>query len=609
MLKKQILLCALSLFIVCQNSHAAEPKSEIEEIIVTALRLNTTVQQSGSSLSIIDEELIRDRGYNFLADAIVSATGVTLNQNGSFGGQASVRIRGFSSDQTLVLVDGVPVNDTTSPGGGFNFGALDALDVQRVEVLKGPQSTLWGTDAIGGVVNIVSKPAAEDLSGNISVLGGSFGSQRLSGTISSANDHGDFRVSYADAKTDGISKADEDDGNDEEDGFDSQTVSVKGGLNLWKAARLDVFYRDTDASTEFDSFGVVTGTQDGNERSDTDHSSAQATLSFNLFSDRLENTLTYGHTEIERKNFTDDVSSFSADGERTLFRYQGSFSISETQLLSVGYETEESESGNDDTTIDGAFALYRFEPLENVTLSLGVRRDDHDTYGSETVGRIAAAWQVSESLLLHSSWGEGFKAPTLFQTTFFCCGATSANTGLKAEYSDAYDVGMSYEFADGDALLSATYFDQNTQDLINFSFAVGGYENIAEVDSSGVELEFSYAFSDAWGITTNLTYLDSEDGSGNEQVRLPEITADLSLSWKPSKALRSSLVVIYNDEEGDSRGTVDSWTRADLSASYQLPKNIELFARIENLFDEDYQQIFGYGTPERSGYIGARYQF
>ena len=609
MLKKQILLCALSLFIVCQNSHAAEPKSEIEEIIVTALRLNTTVQQSGSSVSIIDEELIRDRGYNFLADAIVSATGVTLNQNGSFGGQASVRIRGFSSDQTLVLVDGVPVNDTTSPGGGFNFGALDALDVQRVEVLKGPQSTLWGTDAIGGVVNIVSKSAAEDLSGNISVLGGSFGSQRLSGTISSANDLGDFRVSYADAKTDGISKADEDDGNDEEDGFDSQTVSVKGGLNLWKAARLDVFYRDTDASTEFDSFGVVTGTQDGNERSDTDHSSAQATLSFNLFSDRLENTLTYGHTEIERKNFTDDVSSFSADGERTLFRYQGSFSISETQLLSVGYETEESESGNDDTTIDGAFALYRFEPLENVTLSLGVRRDDHDTYGSETVGRIAAAWQVSESLLLHSSWGEGFKAPTLFQTTFFCCGATSANTGLKAEYSDAYDVGMSYEFADGDALLSATYFDQNTQDLINFSFAVGGYENIAEVDSSGVELEFSYAFSDAWGITTNLTYLDSEDGSGNEQVRLPEITADLSLSWKPSKALRSSLVVIYNDEEGDSRGTVDSWIRADLSASYQLPKNIELFARIENLFDEDYQQIFGYGTPERSGYIGARYQF
>jgi vitamin B12 transporter len=409
-------------------------------------------------------------------------------------------------------------------------------------------------------------------------------------------------------ETDGISKADEEDGNEEEDGFDSQTLSVKAGLNLGKAARLDVFYRNTDASTEFDSFGVVTGVQDGNERSDTDQTSTQATLNFNLFSGRLENTLTFGHTEIERKNLTDGISSFSADGDRTLFRYQSSFAISETQLLSVGYETEESESGNDDTTIDGAFALYRFEPLENVTLSFGVRRDDHDTYGTETVGRIAAAWQISESLLLHSSWGEGFKAPTLFQTTFFCCGATSANTGLKAEYSDAYDVGMSYEFADGDALFRATYFDQNTQDLINFSFSVGGYENIAEVDSSGVELEFSYAFSDAWVIATNLTYLDSEDGSGNEQVRLPEITADLSLSWKPSEALRSSLVVIYNDEEGDSRGTVDSWTRADLSASYQLSKNIEVFARIENLFDEDYQQIFGYGTPERSGYIGARYQ-
>lgn len=609
MLKKHLLLCALSLPISFQLVNAAEPVDELEEIIVTALRLDTTLQQSGTSVSIIDEKLIRDRGYHFLSDAIVSATGVTLNQNGSFGGQASIRIRGASSGQTLVLIDGVPVNDTTSPGGGFNFGAIDALDVKTVEILKGPQSTLWGTDAIGGVVNIVSKPTAEKLSGNISALGGSFGSSRISGFISSANDLGDFKVSYADVDTDGISKADEDDGNTEEDAFDAQTLSIRGGLNLGDVARLDVIYRNTEASTEFDSFGVVTGVQDGDERSETDETSMQASLSFSLLDDRLENTLTYGQTDIDRQSFNAGLPSFSAEGERTLLRYQGSFSISESQLLSFGYETEDSESGSDDSTIEGLFALYRVQPLEDVTLSFGVRRDDHETFGIETVGRVAAAWQVADNILLHASWGEGFKAPTIFQTTFFCCGATSANTALKPEFSEAFDIGVTYEFSEGDGALSATYFDQDTEDLINFAFAIGGYENIAEVESKGVELELDYEFSEAWSLAANLTYLDSEDGTGAEQIRLPEKTADVSLSWQPSDVASASLVVIYNDEEGDSRGTVGSWTRTDLSASYKLPGRVELFARIENLFDNDYQQIFGYGTPERSGYLGARYQF
>jgi vitamin B12 transporter len=580
-----------------------------EEVVVTALRLDTTARQSGASISIIDEELIRARSYDFVSDALVTATGVTLNQNGPFGGQASIRIRGASSNQTLVLIDGVPANDTTSPGGGFNFGAVDTLDVQSIEVLKGPQSTLWGSDAIGGVVNIVSKPVEDKLTGNVSASGGSFGSRRLAMSASAGGKVGDIRVSYADVSTDGISKADEDDGNTENDRFDSQTLAIKGGLNLGDVARLDINFRNTEALTEFDGFGNATGVVDADRVSDTSQTSAQAALSFNLLNDRLENTLTLGSTRIDRENFSTGASSFSAKGERTLLRYQGAVAINENQRLSFGYETEKSESGNDENTINGTFALYRINPIEDLTVSLGVRRDDHNVFGAETVGRVAVAWQVAETTLIHSSWGQGFKAPTIFQTTYFCCDATVANTALKPEYSDAFDVGVNYGFASGAGTIGVTYFKQDTENLIDFSFAIGGYENISVVNARGIELEFGMDFSDAWSLATNLSYINSEDGAGNKLTRLPQKTADMSLAWRPAEKIRTNVVVIYNDEETDSRGTVDSWTRVDLSANYQVQDNIELFARIENLLDEDYQQIFGYGTPELSGYVGARYQF
>jgi vitamin B12 transporter len=618
MLKKQIYLCFLSLLITNHAAYAvgesgakALQKAEKidEEIVVTALRLDTTAQQSGTSISIIDEALIRTRGYNFVSDAIVSATGVTLNQNGPFGGQASVRIRGASSTQTLVLIDGVPANDTTSPGGGFDFGAVDTLDVQSIEILKGPQSTLWGSDAIGGVVNIVSKPVEDKLTGNVRASGGSFGSRRLGMSASAGGDAGELRVSYADVATDGISKADEDDGNTEKDGFDSQTLTIKGGLNLGEIARLDINFRNTEAATEFDGFGVATGVEDADQLSETSQSSAQAALSFNVFDDRLENTLTLGSTRIERENFTAGVSSFGVNGERNLLRYQGAVAIDDNQRLSFGYETEKSQTGNEESTINGTFALYRISPLEDLTVSLGVRRDDHDIFGAETVGRIAAAWQVAETTLIHSSWGQGFKAPTIFQTTFFCCGATVANTALQPEYSDAFDLGVRYGFADGAGTFGITYFKQDTDNQIDFSFAVGGYENIAVVNARGVELEFGMDFSDAWSLATNLSYIDSTDGDGNKLARLPQKTADLSLAWRPMDQVTTNVVVIYNDEESDGFGIVDSWTRVDLSANYQVQNNIELFARIENLLNENYQQIFGYGTPELSGYVGASYQF
>lgn len=591
------------------NDSAPASSDVLDEVVVEAFRLPSSITDTGSSVWIVDEAMIKSRAYMQMTDALTSVPGVTVNQNGAFGGQATARIRGASSDQTLVLIDGIVVNDVSSPGGGFNFGTIDISDVQRIEVLKGPQSTLWGSDAIGGVINIVSKKPERGLTGDVSAAAGSFGTQQYRAAIAGGNDTGDFRISYNDITSDGISKAEEDDGNPEEDNYDSQTLAVKGGVNLPADARLQFSYRSTDSDTEFDSFGFVTGVQDGDELTQTELTSAQVTLTFPFFGDRLQNTIRYGDTELERNSFSNGAPGFSAQGERQVLQYQGTVLISDAHQVSVGYEDEEADDGTNTSSNTGIFALYQLDATEDITVSLGVRQDDNDEYGSETVSRVSAAWAFNSNIDLRASWGEGFKVPTIFQTTFFCCGAVAPNPDLKPEVSEAFDIGVDWRFLDGDASLSLTYFNQDTENQINFSFGIGGYENIDEVESKGVELAFDYQINETLFVSTNISHIDSEDGNGQELIQLPALTADVAVNWQPLPKLSTTLAVVYNDEEEHSRGTLNSWTRLDLSAIYLLNEHVELFGRMENLGDKDYQQIFGYGTPERSGYVGVTYTF
>jgi vitamin B12 transporter len=579
-----------------------------EEIVVRAFRLDTDLSKTGSSISILEEEQIKQRGFVYLTDALMSLPGVTINQNGAFGGQASARIRGASSDQTLVMLDGIILNDTSTPGGGFNFGTIELSDIERIEVLKGPQSTLWGSDAIGGVINIVSKQSEPGISGSVGGGVGSFGTVQYRGLVNAGNEVGDFRLNFNNTSSDGISKADEDDGNTEDDAYDGQTVSAVVGINLPGDSRLQLSHRETDTDTEFDSFGIATGVEDGDELSKVERSTTQIRLTVPALNGRFINSLVYGTSETERNNFTDGAPGFSAEGDREVFQYQGTFKISDRQQISVGYEDEASEANDNESDIDGIYALYQISPTDAVTVSMGIRQDDHSEFGEETVGRVSAAWQATKDLSIQASWGEGFKAPSIFQTTFFCCVATAPNADLEAETSEAFDIGFNWQFNDR-GNLAMTYFDQETENQIDFSFAVGGYENIAEVNSTGLELTLNYELTDNILARANIAHIDSEDGNGDELVRVPELTGDLSVTWRATQDLDAVLAVIYNGDEEDSRGTVDSWARVDISGIWRPAKQVEVFARLENLTNRDYQQIFGYGTPERSAYVGFNYLF
>ena len=601
-------LFLLGLAVAPVVSAQATDTSQIENIVVEATRLNQTLHEVGGTVHVIDGQDIEAAGYDFLVDALAAAPGVTINQNGTFGGAASVRIRGASSDQTMVLIDGVQVNDTSSPGGAFNFARIDPANIERIEILSGPQSTLWGSDAIGGVVSIVTKRPVEQLAADAFVEYGSEATARAGFALSGAADQGSFRVGVSTINSDGISKADENNGNSEDDAYDSVSVSAQGQLNLPRGMSLQLRAHHNTAEAEFDSFsfGAQGNVGDGDELSDTEELSGQLQLEIPTLDDRLNHTLSVSYADITRDNFTNGAFSFGAEGERQTYRYLGQYQVNDNNTLAFGIEREETESGTNDNTIQSYFGLYEVNPTDNLTLTFGLRSDDVEDSDTETTGRLALAYQLTPNMTLRGSWGQGFKAPTLFQRTFFCCGATGPNLDLQAEESDAFDIGLNWRAASGSTSVSATYFNQETENQINFSFAAGGYENIDRVESQGVELGMSHQFNEQLSVDITYAYIDAEDDNGDPLIRIPEQTGDVRFIYQANERWSVSALVRYNDEEPDSNGNVDAWVRADLSAFYQFNEAIELFGRLENVAGAEYQQVLGYGTPDRAFSLGVR---
>ena len=580
--------------------------NEVDEIIVKGARIETPASNFGSSIFILNSEDIRLRGIRSAIDAISSSPGVTTKKNGSFGGVGSVRIRGASSSQTLVLVDGVPVNDASSPGGGYNFEYLDTSNIERIEVLRGSQSTLWGSDAIGGVVNIFTK-SAEDNSVNILSETGSFGLRKINSEFGLVSNFGKFLFLVDDTSLDGISKADRKDGNIEKDGFETNSYSFKGNTEV-NNIEIKGLLSYIKSDVEYDSFGFVTGVQDGDERSITEEFTGNLTIKFNLFGEKLENTFSFNQSDISRDYFTDNNLTFGADGDRKLYRYQGNTGFGKYNKIAFGFEKEESSVSLDKLSIDSLFLLYQFQPIKDLVVSAGIRNDDNKGFSSKTTRKIAAAYKISENISIKSSWGEGFKVPTIFQTTFFCCGANSANTNIRPEVSTSYDLGFDFSLKDKFSF-SLIYFKQDVNNQINFSFSLGGYENIDFVESDGFEISSNSKVSETVNLFINYSYIDSIDGNGLRLINIPKDSGELVLTYVPSSKLSGSMALKYNGSEISTYGNLNSWSRVDINLFYKLNNFSEVYFRVENLFDEDYQQVFGYGTPDRSGLVGIKVTF
>lgn len=595
------------------HTYAASSEGDFEEIIVTVNRREQPKSNIGSSISIITNEDIIKSQTVFIQDILQNIPGISLNQNGSIGGVSSIRIRGASSSQTVILINGVQINDVSSPGGGFNFANLDPNGIERVEVLRGPQSILYGSDAIGGVINIITRSGGDGLGGNAFLEGGSFNTFRGGASLRGGTERINFNISASAITSDGISKADENDGNTEKDGYENITLRGKITAKASDVISGEILFNYSDSENNFDGFGPV----DADNVEMTEDFMIAGRTHIDLLDGRFKNSLSLEYSKTDRRNLNNGVAGFMADGARLNLDYLGLYKANEYVDISFGAQHEETKASSiseQKFNIDSLFSELSFQGIAGLTLTGGLRYDTHSQFGDTTSLRFTSSYQIADSgTRLFATWGEGFKAPSIFQLTFICgfCGLTEPNANLKPEESEGWDVGIEQSFQDGDLTFTATYFEQNITNLINFDFSVG-FGNIDAVKSKGIELSFEAELMAQITVSGNYTYTNTVDRNTGEKLeRIPANAAFAQIAWQPRDDLSLIASLTYNGKElprGFSAG-VDGWVRFDIRASYDITEQIAVYGRVDNLFDKEYQQIAGFGTADRSAYVGIRTNF
>ncbi|MEE4538117.1 MAG: TonB-dependent receptor [Erythrobacter sp.] len=606
--------------------------SNTEEIVVTANRVQRTLSQVGESVTIIDEEEIVNRQASDALDLLRTVPGVTFNRNGGIGTSAGVSIRGADSDQTAVLVDGIKLNDPASIGGGFNFGPLLVGNIARVEVVRGAQSVLYGSQAIGGVVNLITREPTEELGIFARAEYGERDTAEFVGNISGRIGPIAASVGGTYLRTDGISTFSEARGGLEPDGFESVSVNGKVGITLAANIALDLRAFYADGETEIDGF-TATGFGDTDVVSDREDFVGYAGINASLLDGRFRNRLGFAYTNIDRQDFdnTTRAETFDANGENRRFEYQGVFDTGPFAQLVFGAEREVSQfrtsnfgapATSADVWINSVYGQANVTPLAGLSLSGGIRYDDHETFGDATTFSASGVYSPNDgATVLRASYGEGFKAPALFQLF-----SDFGNTDLAPEEAETWDIGVTQTLLDDRAQASVTYFERDATNQIVFvscegsalapclveSPPFGTYDNIASASADGWEFSLDLRPVDGFDVSFNYSIIDAfDDGSGDRLPRRAGETFSLVADYRIANGIGIGATVLVVGDSFDDRANnrpLDGYVVADLRASYGITEAIELFGRIENVSDEEYETVFLFGQPGRAVFGGVRYR-
>lgn len=600
-------------------------------VVVSATRTPQPLDRVGSSITVITGEELERRQTTVVSDALREVPGFAVNRAGGVGQITRLRIRGSEGNQTLVLIDGIEAND---PGADseFDFAQLFAADIERIEALRGPQSVLYGSDAAGGVVNVITRRGEGPVSFGGLVEGGSFQTRRAAGSVGGGGERYDFFLSGSALSTDGVSAASEERGNSEADAYWNGTTFGKLGLRPSDLLELDFVGRATRFSAEGDAFVGGLGAVDADQETDGDLRYGRAQAKLKLFDGAWEQVLGFSGSRQDRHLQDNGVETSRFEGTKRKFDYQSnvyvptpSFAGTEhvfTVLLEDEQEEVLAQSAFSDVdrkiesrAVAGQYQLALFD---RVFLTGGARSDDNEAFEDSTSWRATAAYLHKETATkLKASYGTGVKNPTAFELYGFTANFRG-NPDLEPEEAKGWDAGIEQALF-GDRLnLEAVYFDQRIDKLI-----AGAGQTAVNLDgesrSHGVELAATANLLPGLDLRAALTVMRTRDPDGGELVRRPGETGSVNLSYRflDGRAL-VDLGVIHNGEQRDfafdamfnrSVVTLDSFTLVNLAGSYRLTDGVELFGRVENLFDESYEETFTYGSPGIAAYAGLRLRY
>ncbi len=616
-----------------EEKSAEEEKTAIqsdyqEEVVVTATRLETPLLEVGSSVTVITSDEMRRRQIRFVLDALRDVPGVGIRRSGGPGTATSIFTRGTDSDQTLLMIDGVKIHDPSSPAAAAVLNNLLVDDVDRIEVVRGPQSTLYGSQAIGGVINIITKKGKGKPVYSASVEGGSFGTWNGTFQSSGGTDKVDYSFSATRIDTDSFSARAGGSAALEDDPYTNSSFSGRFGVRASDTFRLDVMVRYLDADLEVDA-----GSDPANARELTEQTVFQIRPHWFAFDGRWEQKLALSSFEIERDNRFAFPSRF--EGTILAADWQNNLHLNDDNTLTVGLAWENQDAVGQVTGFSGYdadtdnLALYvqdLWNWKEKFSSTIGFRVDDHEIFGSHFTYRAAATYDFLRSgTRLLGSVGTGFKAPSLSE--LFDASFGSSNPDLKPEESLGADLGVNQVLAGGKASVGMTFFYNAIDNMIVAVFNGVGFPNIniEEVETKGVETFFEFLPKGNWSSRVTYTYTDTEATqaasflltNGSQLLRRPEHEAGAHLSYGfPKDRGQTTLSVIYVGEREDispvfpfSTVTADSYGVANLAGSVQVGNAVEIFARIDNLFDEEYQEVLGFNSPDRSAFAGLKWSF
>ena len=641
---KPVVLVAALLFLLASSfssvAGTTDPVSgsqNMDEIVVTATRLETPGREVGSSITVITAEQIREQGKTTVADVLRSIPSLTVAQSGGPGQVASVFLRGAKSEHTLVLIDGVEMNDPSSTGRGFDFGKLTVSNIERIEIVRGPQSTLYGSDAMGGVINIITKKGTGGFSGFLSASGGSYHTFTEQAGISGSTDVFNYSADVSRMDTDGFSAAGKRHGNPEKDGNASTTLSTRLGITPAKNFDADLILRYANAHFDMDNSGGAGGDDPNNQgKSKQFFLRAQSRLS--LFQDLWEQKFSFSLSD-HSQTFRNDVDAdhpldldrSTYDGRIVKFDWQHNLYLHESNTLTLGAEAKR-ETASSTYFSDGPWGPYTsdfdeksariigFYLQDQIRLwdswftTLGVRVDHHSRFGTKPTFRAASSYLFREtSTRIKGSYGTGFKAPSLYQLY-----SVYGDQNLDPEKSTGWDAGVEQSFYQGRMTLDVTYFRNNFKNLVDFDSATSKYRNVGKAESKGVEITLSGRATETLSVRAGYVYTDTEDKTtGEKLLRRPTNKVSLGVNHRFLAKGDTDLEVVWVGSRDDfdyssfpsARVKLSSYTLVNLAASYDITKNIKLLGRMENLLNERYEEVFGYGTPGFSVYGGIRISF
>jgi len=624
-------------FVMPNIASAQQADGDMENILVSASLLPITINRSANAITIIDRNEINNRAVVSASDLLRDVAGLAVSRSGAQGSQTQIRMRGGEANHLLVLIDGVEANNPAQ-SDEFNWGTLVAAHIERIEIIRGPQSSMLGSDAMAGVVNIITRSTDQPLSANAFFETGGFNTQNNGISIGFKDGGFDMRLGVSDLQTDGenISRS-----GSEKDGYENTNLNLKSGWRASDQLRLTFAARQSDGMNEYDAdsdFDSLIDDQDNVSKFRS--ATMQLKADYSSFNGHWQHQLSMAQSTNKNAEFNQRTPGTVTDSNKDQYRLVSSLLWDElNHRLSLLIEREEEEFQQRGPINDyGVFGIYdpnqsrsrdtdslaleyRADISEKLTLAVSTRHDDNSEFNSSDTSRVEAIYQINDSVRLRSAYGTAIKNPTFterfgFYTNFI------GNPSLEPEESSNWELGIDQLFNQGGSTLSVTFFnseleneiDGNFMDPVTFRYTSKNRQGLSK--RQGMELTTVNKLNDAVSLNTSYTYTDSVESDGAnrlvDEVRRARHIGSLNLSWQAMDSLHINANAQYNGSQMDvvypKNVKLADYTVVNLSANYRATPNLDVYVRFDNLLNESYEEVFSYQTLGFSANIGVRYK-